>query len=43
VGDTCTVRFDIAPTRVPADVVPGSSDDRELGVHFDEFVHVQPA
>jgi len=24
---------------VPADVIPGNTDDRELGVHFDGFVH----
>jgi len=42
-GGTCVVRFTVAPTRVPAEVMPGSTDDRELGVHFDQFVHEQPA
>ena len=40
---TCTVRFTVDPTLVPADVLPDSSDARELGVHFDEFVHEEPA
>ena len=43
VDGTCVVRFDVSPTLVPAEVVPGSTDDRELGVHFDSFVHEQPA
>ena len=34
---TCTVRFTVDPTLVPADVLPDSTDGRELGVHFDEF------
>jgi hypothetical protein len=33
----CVVRYDVAPTAVPADVIPGSSDDRELGAHFNGF------
>jgi len=40
---TCTVRFTVDPTLVPADVLPDSTDRRELGVHFDEFVHEEPA
>ncbi len=43
VDGTCVVRFDVSPTLVPAEVVPGSTDDRELGVHFDSFLHEQPA
>ena len=39
----CTVRFSIEPTLVPADVLPDSTDTRALGVHFDEFVHDEPA
>ncbi|MGL6279499.1 MAG: hypothetical protein ACRC50_08105, partial [Gaiella sp.] len=31
----CTVRFRVRPTANPADTVPGSADDRELGVHVD--------
>ena len=31
------VRFDVATTLVPADVVPGSTDTRPLGVHFLRF------
>ncbi len=33
----CVVRYDVAPTAVPADVVPGSNDDRVLGAHFNAF------
>jgi hypothetical protein len=40
---TCTVRFTVDPTLVPADVLPDSTDTRELGVHFDELVHEEPA
>jgi hypothetical protein len=36
-GGTCRVVFRVSPTAVPADVVPGSTDERELGVHFDAF------
>ena len=42
-GDTCTVRFDVLPTRVPAQVIPGATDDRALGVHFDTFAYEEPA
>ena len=33
----CRARFDIAPTAVPSEVIPGSSDDRVLGAHFNAF------
>ena len=36
---TCTVRFTVAPTAVPAEVVPGSTDERRLGAHFDAFAY----
>ena len=36
-GGTCSVRFQVAYTRVPARVQPGSSDERQLGVHFVSF------
>ena len=39
----CRVRFTVTPTLVPAEVVPGSTDDRRLGIHFDSFVHEEPA
>ncbi len=39
----CIVRFTVSPTRVPADVIPGNTDDRELGAHFDSFVQEEPA
>jgi hypothetical protein len=33
--DICTVDFEISPTRNPSHVLPASTDDRELGSHFD--------
>jgi hypothetical protein len=36
---TCTARFTVAPTAVPAQVLPGSADDRRLGAHFDAFAY----
>jgi Dolichyl-phosphate-mannose-protein mannosyltransferase len=33
----CAVRFEVAKTLVPADVIPGSTDKRPLGVHFVRF------
>ena len=40
--DTCVVTFRVAPTAVPADVRPGSTDRRELGAHFNAFAY-EPA
>jgi hypothetical protein len=34
----CTVTFEISPTANPSEVIPGSTDDRELGLHFDAFL-----
>jgi hypothetical protein len=42
VAGRCRVRFTVTPTRVPARVIPGNTDDRELGAHFDSFVHLEP-
>ena len=33
----CHARFEIAPTAVPSEVIPGSIDDRVLGAHFNAF------
>lgn len=33
----CTVRITISPTANPSKVVPGSDDDRVLGMHFESF------
>jgi hypothetical protein len=33
----CHVRFDVAKTLVPAQVIPGSTDTRALGAHFLRF------
>ncbi len=38
-GGTCIVRFDVAPTAVPSEVIPGSTDDRVLGAHFNAFAY----
>jgi hypothetical protein len=38
----CRVVFTITPTAVPAEVVPGSADDRVLGTHFFAFEYVKP-
>jgi Dolichyl-phosphate-mannose-protein mannosyltransferase len=35
--ETCIVKFSVSPTAVPADVLPGSNDDRVLGAHFNSF------
>jgi hypothetical protein len=43
VDGRCRVRFRVSPTLVPAAVIPGNGDDRELGAHFDSFVHEEPA
>ena len=42
-GDRCVVHFEVSPTLVPSETLPGSTDDRALGVHFDSFVHEEPA
>jgi hypothetical protein len=36
---TCSVVFDVYPTAVPSVVIPGSTDDRVLGAHFDGFAY----
>ncbi len=38
-ASSCAVRFAVGPTAVPAEVIPGSGDTRELGVRFDLVVH----
>ena len=43
VDGTCTVDFLVTPTRIPAKRVEGSTDVRNLGVHFDTFVYNRPA
>ncbi len=43
VDGVCTVDFDITPMRVPAKRIPGSTDTRRLGVHFNTFVYHPPA
>ncbi|MDQ3122052.1 MAG: glycosyltransferase family 39 protein [Actinomycetota bacterium] len=35
--ETCVVSFRVTPTTVPAEVLPGSTDRRELGAHFNVF------
>jgi hypothetical protein len=38
----CTVVLTVTPTAVPAEVLPGSTDVRRLGVHFQRFTYVAP-
>jgi hypothetical protein len=38
----CRVVFAVSPTAVPAQVLPGSTDVRRLGVHFQRFDYVAP-
>jgi hypothetical protein len=35
----CRVTFTITPSAVPAQVIQGSTDTRELGAHFDSFAY----
>jgi hypothetical protein len=43
VGDSCTVRFTVDRTAVPADVTGGANaDPRPLGVHFNRVTYVAP-
>ena len=35
----CRARFTVSPTAVPAEVIAGSTDERELGVHFGAFAY----
>ena len=35
---TCTVDYTVTPTANPSEVILGSTDDRELGLHFDAFL-----
>ena len=36
-GSRCVVRFRVSPVAVPAEVQPGSTDTRVLGLHFFDF------
>jgi hypothetical protein len=40
--ETCIVTFAVAPTAVPARVLPGNTDRRVLGAHFNAFAY-EPA
>ncbi len=35
----CSVVFTVAPTAVPSEVIPDSTDDRVLGTHFNAFAY----
>ena len=35
--EICSARFVVSPTAVPSQVIPGSTDARVLGVHFNAF------
>ena len=43
VDGTCVVDFRVAPIRIPANRIEGSTDLRPLGAHFDSFVYHPPA
>jgi hypothetical protein len=43
VNGACVVDFLVTPTRIPANRIEGSTDVRELGVHFGAFVYDRPA
>jgi hypothetical protein len=36
---TCVARFEVSPTAVPSQVIPGNTDDRVLGAHFNGFAY----
>jgi hypothetical protein len=38
----CTVVFEVSRTAVPAGIIPGSTDVRRLGIHFERFEFVRP-
>ena len=40
-SDECVVRFAVSPTAVPAQEIPGSTDDRRLGARF-SFAYTPP-
>lgn len=39
VAGVCSARFEISPTRVPAEVLPGSTDTRRLGTHVLDLLY----
>jgi len=39
----CVARFTVAPTAVPSEVLPGSTDNRRLGTHFTAFAYERRA
>ena len=41
-GGVCRVAFTITPTRAPASWEKGSSDTRQLGLHFDRVRYIAP-
>ena len=38
-GGRCSVVFDVSPTAIPRQVIPGNTDDRVLGAHFNGFAY----
>lgn len=38
----CRLVFDVSPTAVPAEILPGSTDPRALGAHFQRFEYLAP-
>lgn len=41
-GGVCRVRFDVSPTKIPAQVLRGNTDRRRLGLHFLRFRYLPP-
>ena len=41
-GGRCRVIFTVSPTAVPQRILPGSTDTRRLGVHFERFEYLAP-
>jgi hypothetical protein len=39
----CVARFTVAPTAVPSEVLPASTDSRRLGTHFTAFAYERRA
>ena len=36
---SCSVLFTVSPTAVPSKIIPGNTDDRVLGAHFNSFAY----
>jgi hypothetical protein len=41
-GGRCRIVFRVTPTAVPRGIIPGSTDVRRLGIHFERFDYLAP-